>query len=59
MRKVLREPALAMTLFLVVGLLLGLFGTAWGMYFWDKSDRTGIPASTGTVMVAVLPVFLG
>jgi dolichol-phosphate mannosyltransferase len=47
------------TLFLVTGLLMGLFGTAWGLYFWDKSIRTGIPASTGTVMVAVLPVILG
>jgi dolichol-phosphate mannosyltransferase len=47
------------TLFLVVGLLLGLFGTAWGLYFWDKSIRTNIAASTGTVMIAVLPVILG
>ncbi len=47
------------TLFLVFGALLGAFGTAWGLYFWDKSIRTGIPASTGTVMVAVLPVILG
>ena len=47
------------TLFLVTGLLMGLFGTGWGLYFWDKSIRTGIPASTGTVMIAVLPVILG
>lgn len=47
------------SLFLIFGLLLGLFGTAWGLYFWDKSIRTDIPASTGTVMIAVLPVILG
>ncbi|HEX9017614.1 MAG TPA: glycosyltransferase, partial [Anaerolineaceae bacterium] len=47
------------SLFLVSGLLLGLFGTAWGLYFWDKSIRTGVAASTGTVMIAVLPVILG
>ena len=47
------------SLFLVAGLLMGLFGTVWGGYFWDKSIRTGIPASTGTVMIAVLPVILG
>jgi glycosyltransferase involved in cell wall biosynthesis len=47
------------TLFLVTGLLMGLFGTAWGLYFWDKSIRTGVAASTGTVMIAVLPVILG
>ena len=47
------------SLFLVTGLLMGIFGAAWGLYFWEKSIRTGIPASTGTVMIAVLPVILG
>jgi len=47
------------SLFLVIGVLLGLFGTVWGLYFWRKSIITGIPASTGTVMIAVLPVILG
>jgi dolichol-phosphate mannosyltransferase len=47
------------SLYLVVGIIMGLFGTAWGLYFWNKSNLTGIPASTGTVMIAVLPVILG
>lgn len=47
------------SLFLVTGVALGLFGAVWGLHFWDKSNRTGIPASTGTVMIAVLPVILG
>lgn len=47
------------SLFLVVGTLLCLFGGIWGIYYWDKSIRTQITASTGTVMVAVLPVILG
>jgi dolichol-phosphate mannosyltransferase len=47
------------SLYLVVGTLMGLFGTAWGVRFWNKSILTGVPASTGTVMVAVLPVILG
>lgn len=47
------------SLFMVIGLLMGLFGTVWGLYFWNKSIQTGIPASTGTVMIAVLPVILG
>jgi len=46
------------SLFLVAGLLMGLFGTIWGGYFWEKSIRTGVPASTGTVMIAVVPVIL-
>jgi glycosyltransferase involved in cell wall biosynthesis len=47
------------SLYMVMGALMGLFGTAWGLYFWNKSTRTGVPASTGTVMIAVLPVILG
>jgi len=47
------------SLFLVVGTLLVLFGSGWGLYFWRKSIVTGIAASTGTVMIAVLPVILG
>jgi hypothetical protein len=47
------------TLFLVIGALMGLFGTVWGLYFWNRSIQSGVPASTGTVMIAVLPVILG
>jgi glycosyltransferase involved in cell wall biosynthesis len=47
------------SLFMVFGVLMGIFGTIWGLYFWNKSIVTGIPASTGTVMIAVLPVILG
>jgi glycosyltransferase involved in cell wall biosynthesis len=47
------------SLFLVMGTLLLAFGTAWGLYFWYQSIHTGVPASTGTVMVATLPVILG
>jgi dolichol-phosphate mannosyltransferase len=47
------------SLFFVVGIVMGLFGSVWGLYFWNKSIYTGIPASTGTVMIAVLPVILG
>ena len=47
------------SLYLVFGSVMGLFGTIWGAYFWRLSVVTGVPASTGTVMVAVLPVILG
>jgi dolichol-phosphate mannosyltransferase len=47
------------SLYFVVGIVMGLFGTVWGLYFWNRSNLTGIPASTGTVMIAVLPVILG
>lgn len=47
------------SLYFIFGILMGLFGTVWGLYFWNKSISTGVPASTGTVMIAVLPVILG
>ena len=47
------------TLFVLAGFLLTLFGAAFGAYHWYVSAATGTQASTGTVMVAVLPVILG
>lgn len=35
------------------------FGTIFGLYHWYRSISTGIPASTGTVMVALLTFLLG
>ncbi|MGZ0174161.1 MAG: glycosyltransferase family 2 protein [Planctomycetales bacterium] len=40
-----------------VGLLLP--GVAWGSYHWWKSIHTGVIATTGTVVFAVLPLILG
>ena len=47
------------SLYFIVGFLLTLLGTAWGSFFWHQSIQTGVTVSTGTVMVAVLPVILG
>jgi len=49
----------AVSLFLVVGLVATLFGTLWGAYHWITAVETGTIASTGTVMIAVLPIILG
>jgi glycosyltransferase involved in cell wall biosynthesis len=49
----------AFSLFLILGLILSIFGTAWGAAYWLKSIRLGIPATTGTVMIAVLPLIVG
>lgn len=49
----------AVSLFLVAGLMAVVFGIVWGAYHWWMSSHTGVPASTGTVMVAVLPIILG
>lgn len=49
----------AASLFLLVGLIACLFGAIWGACHWWISSRTGVTASTGTVMIAVLPLILG
>lgn len=49
----------AVSLYIVAGLVLLVFGMLWGIWHWMASIQTGIPATTGTVMIAVLPVILG
>lgn len=44
---------------LVVGLLMMLIGSFWGGIHWLNSILSGDEASTGTVMLAVLPIILG
>lgn len=48
----------AVSLFLLSGLILGLFGIVWGVVNWIESARTGVAATTGTVLIAVLPLIL-
>jgi len=44
---------------LVFGLICCLWGGAWGAVAWYRSYATGIPAATGTVVLALLPLILG
>ena len=44
---------------LVAGLFLLIFGFVFGILGWIASAETGVPASTGTVMLAALPIILG
>ncbi len=44
---------------LLAGLFFLLFGVAFGLHGWAVSMATGQPATTGTVMLAALPVILG
>ena len=46
-------------LFLILGLPLLAWGTAFGLYTWIRSAITDEFASTGTVMLSVLPFVLG
>lgn len=47
------------SIYLFVGLLSLTFGIVEGSYVWRRSILTGIPATSGTVMLAALPVILG
>lgn len=49
----------ACSLMLLFGFLLTLFGTIFGACKWSKYALLGIPAPTGTIMIAVLPLILG
>jgi glycosyltransferase involved in cell wall biosynthesis len=49
----------AVSLFLVCGIPLVIFGTVFGAYHWIAGVRRHVFASTGTVMLAVLPLILG
>ncbi len=48
----------AASFYIISGIVLGVFGFAWGIAKWVKSSQTGIPATTGTVLIAVLPIIL-
>lgn len=54
----LRDMSLA-SIQLPIGLLLLGFGLIYGGYHWMHSAQTGIPTSSGTVMLSALPVLTG
>jgi glycosyltransferase involved in cell wall biosynthesis len=49
----------AVSLYIIIGTLLCLFGGTWGIIKWNEAAQVGIPATTGTVLIAVLPIILG
>ncbi len=48
-----------LSLYLVLGLPMVLFGTSWGIGKWIEAIITNVETSTGTVMLSVLPIILG
>lgn len=44
---------------LAFGLPLFLFGVVFGLLEWIKSSATGVPSTTGTVMLSALPIIAG
>jgi glycosyltransferase involved in cell wall biosynthesis len=47
------------SVFLTCGVPLLLFGAAWSLYHWYLSFRTGVVATTGTVIIGTLAIILG
>lgn len=43
----------------LIGLAMFIFGTSFGLVYWQHSLRIGIPATAGTVMLSALPVLIG
>ncbi|MEL6768666.1 MAG: glycosyltransferase family 2 protein [Pseudomonadota bacterium] len=54
----LRDFNIASANFLI-GMTFLLFGTVFGILGWLNSLTTGVPATTGTVMLSVLPLIVG
>ena len=54
----LRDLSLA-SIELPIGLLMLTFGIGFGAFQWAESARSGLPASTGTVMLAAMPLLVG
>jgi len=46
-------------IFMVFGSILFFGGLAFGLYHWHLSTITGVAATTGTVMLSVMPVLMG
>lgn len=44
---------------LIIGSILMIFGILFGGFEWVRSISSGVPASTGTVMLSVLPIIAG
>jgi hypothetical protein len=43
----------------ILGTAFTAFGTLFGLYHWVLTSMNGIPNTTGTVMIAVVPLILG
>lgn len=49
----------AASLLIISALPLIAFGLIWGLYYWYVSITSGRIATTGTVLIAVLPIIVG
>jgi dolichol-phosphate mannosyltransferase len=47
------------SLYVLLGTALSAFGIGFGAFEWVQSALTGVPRTTGTVMLGVLPLLMG
>lgn len=47
------------SLYVLFGLILSAFGTGFTIFEWIQTIQTGVPRTTGTVMLGVLPFLMG
>jgi glycosyltransferase involved in cell wall biosynthesis len=57
-RYILRDFSIVIPMY-VIGSLFFIWGVFFGGFVWIRALKTGFPATTGTVMLAVLPLILG
>lgn len=58
-RKYVLRDFSPIAVFWLMGIPLLLFGGTFGLAVWARSFWSGVPATTGTVMLSVLPFLLG
>lgn len=49
----------AISIFIIFGFLLSVFGSVWGGYQWWWHATRSVSTPTGTVMIAILPLLIG
>ena len=54
----LRDFSIA-SLELIAGSIFLLWGVSFGLFHWYESVYSGVPATSGTVMISALPIILG
>ncbi|MCB9558177.1 MAG: glycosyltransferase family 2 protein [Deltaproteobacteria bacterium] len=58
-RQYFRYDFNAASLLIVLAIPALLFGATWGAAHWYRSVTSNVPATTGTVLIAVLPIVVG
>jgi len=58
-RKYMLRDFSPVALFLLTGCALFLWGVLFGVFLWVRGKMAGVAAPTGTIMLAIVPLFIG